>query len=234
MVKYILLALISSTIIFPKEVSAELVTIKNNGDMVVNVLSMEDGSSLEVKKIANTNGLPDSVTIKRENEKVEMSVMGSTGSEQMDVTNYKENLVEIEEVIKPKKTIVGVDEDRFFINQGSITATTLLPVTIQAEDKRIALETSTGLVYLGVMPQRAAEAITKTRIISKLNSDNALSLETDDSGNLNYVVHGKKVINILNVYDWEVDVVARVSALTGELVEIDTPDWLRSINFLFV
>ena len=51
---------------------------------------------------------------------------------------------------------------------------------------------------------------------------------------MSYVIRGEKIFNIFNIYDYGVDITARVSVSTGELVGIDDPEWLKSINFLFV
>lgn len=202
--------------------------------MNVNVLSYEDSAEIEIKKIANTTDSAQRVSILKKDGNVNMSVFSQSGHSEMDVTNYTDNLVEIEETIKPKKTAIGVLGPEFFISQGGVVATTYLPITIEAESNKISLTTPSGERYLSILPQTAADSILNTRIITKLAPDSPLSIVEDEENNLNYIIEGKKVVNVFNVYDWEIDVVARVSGVTGEVLEIETPSWLRSVNFLFV
>ncbi len=235
--KLFLLALfLSNFFVLVPEVDASMVLIQRDGDMIVNVLSLNDEagrSDLEVTKVAAVSDSDDArISLQRNEETVNMTIYNSQGKRELDVTDYKDSLVEIEEIPKPKKTTIGIEGETFFIRQGSVEAKTMLPITVQAEEKTISVKTSTGEKFLSVLPHSAADSIFKTRIINKI-TDGGMTINEEEE-ELMYTIKGKKIVNMLNIYDFELDVIAKVSATTGEIIGIQEPGWLKSLNFLFV
>ena len=106
----------------PQQVDASLVTITEKGELVVNVLSSEDSIDLgipqkeyfEVKEIAESSGESEaSVTIERVNDKISLTVSSpESGNKTLDVTNYDDDIVEIEERERAKIVGLGVVGDK--------------------------------------------------------------------------------------------------------------------------
>ena len=107
-----------------------------------------------------------------------------------------------------------------------------MSVNIDPYENQLSLTTRTGKKYLKVLPFDAAQSILRTRLINNINSEPFKIVEGEKG--LSYVINGNKVISVLNVYDIEIPITARVSALTGEVIAIDEPSWLKPLSFLFV
>jgi len=224
--------------------NASLVTITQDGEIVVNILSIDDSITLDVPKaesfevieIAETSDDENAVvSIEREGGKISMTISSpETGLRKLDVTDYEDDLVEIEERDRAKIIKLGVIGDRLSIEQRNITALTILPINIDPARKELSLTTSSGRRYVSILPQEAVDSLMRTKLISTYNPDSELEIVEDENGNAIYLIEGKKVVDVLNVYDYELDVAARISATTGELIGIDNPEWLKFFNFLFV
>src|SRR3990172_2562353 len=86
---------------FPKNTSATLVNINPQGEVVLKVLSASDSmalgipkpSPLDVTKIAQTQPSDQEIYLTKSGEKISLK-LGS--DEELDVTNWAEDLVEIE------------------------------------------------------------------------------------------------------------------------------------------
>lgn len=228
----------------PQQVDASLVTITEKGELVVNVLSSEDSIELgipqkeyfEVKEIAESSGESEaSVTIERVNDKVSLTVSSpDSGNKTLDVTDYDDDIVEIEERDRAKIVRLGVVGDKLSIEQRNIIALTDLPINVDPSNKELSVTTSSGRKLISVLPREAIDALMRTKIVNKMGLNERLSIVEEEGGDVSYVIKGQKVINLFNVYDYGIDITARVSVTTGEVVGIDEPEWLKAINFLFV
>jgi hypothetical protein len=224
--------------------SASLVTITQDGEIVVNVLAVDDSITLdipqaetfEVTDIAETVGDENSVvSIEREGGKISMTISSpDTGNRKLDVTGYEDDLVEIEERERTKVVKLGVVGDRLSIEQRNVVALTSLPINIDPTRKELSLTTSSGRRFVSILPQEAVDSLMRTKLINSYDPDSELEIVEDENGNATYLVEGTKVIDMFNVYDYELDVAAVVSATTGELIGINNPEWLKFFNFLFV
>ncbi len=224
--------------------SASLVTITQDGEIVINVLSVDDSitldvpeaESFEITEIAESSDDENAIVlIEREGGQISMTISSpEIGYKKLDVTNYEDDLVEIEERDRAKVIKLGVVGDRLSIEQRNITALTSLPINIDPTRKELSLTTSSGRRYVSILPQEAVDSLMRTKLISTYNPDSELEIVEDESGNAVYLIEGKKIVDVFNVYDYEIDVAARMSATTGELIGIDNPEWLKYFNFLFV
>jgi hypothetical protein len=220
---------------FPKNAQASLVEVNEQGEVVLNVLSIDTPEilnlpkkSIEVTNVADETPPPDeNISLKKENEKISLKV----GSDELDVTNWDDDLIQIEEREDVKKLKISLVEDKFKIEQEGISALVEYPIKIDPKENKLAIETPTGEKFLGVLPYEAAQGILRTRLISKIKN-NTLEL-IEDEKDITYLVKGEKIINVLNVYDFSFDVSAKVSASTGEVKNLDGPVWLKVFGFLF-
>ncbi|OGM05390.1 hypothetical protein A2125_02110 [Candidatus Woesebacteria bacterium GWB1_43_5] len=240
MVKKFGLFILSFTLLLfysPAYVDASILVVNKSGEIVWNVLSTSDQLALsigekndiEIREIAGGTGSNQSILLKKENEKMVLNV----GDEkQLDVTDWKNDLIEIEERGDVKKLTVLVKDGKFVINQGDIFAKTDFPVRIDPRENELSLITSSGSTALLVFPLEATQTSLRSKFISQI-TDRNLEIREKDSGILAYSVKGEKAINIFNVVNFNVPVIAFVSTTTGEILSVDQPAWLSILGFLF-
>ncbi len=232
--KYLVAALFI-LFLLPKTVSASLVEVSDDGGVTVNVLSYEDSllveeTDIEVKRIASEeNKTTSNISISKTGEKVSMRV---GVDKNFDVTNIKDDLVEVEARPDTKKVKVSYDGNAFLITEESITASTTLPIVIDPVSGKFLLETGEGRKFLGVLPQEAAKSILKTKIINKV-AKKPIKI-VDENGKLSYLIDGEKVVSLFEFYDFRLPISTRISATTGEIESIEAPEWLKFISVIFV
>jgi len=226
----------------PAEARAAIVQIRADGQVIVNVLGWEDSlalgipkkESLQIKEIASTGtSNPSHVSLSQENGVISLNVASSEGQKSMDVTGYKDNLVEIEERDQARKVQIGIIDGKFSITENGVTATTDFPINVSPKNAEISVTAPSGIRYLAILPFEAYQNLVKARIISTIG-DGKLSITEGDKGELSYIVPGQKVINVFNLFDYPVDVKTTVSASTGEVLLVDEPIWLKVLGFAFI
>lgn len=226
----------------PTDAKAALINIKANGSVVVNVLGTEDSlalgipkkESLQIKDIATTDTPnPSQVSLSQENGKFSLSVATGEGQKSMDVTGYKDSLVEIEERDQVQKVQIGITDGKFSIMENGVVATTDFPINVDPKNAQITVTAPSGIRYLAVLPFEAYQNLVKARIISTLGGGK-LTISEGDKGELSYLIPGQKVINVFNLFSYPVDVKTTVSASTGEVLSVDEPIWLKVLGFAFI
>jgi hypothetical protein len=219
---------------------ASLVVIDDTGQIVWNVLSEEISSLdiprhsyIEVKKAAEvTPASTSTITLKKKGDKVSLVVSGGGQERQLDVSNWQEDLVEIEERPEVQKLAIGVRGDKFTLNQKGVTAETPYPISVDSEKAEISLETPTGAKFVSVLPLEAVESALRTNLMSRITDHNVEMLEKESE--LQYSIQGEKVFNFFKMFDYSIPVNLFVSASTGKVLDLEAPGWFRFINFLFV
>lgn len=206
-----------------------LLTFSPKGLVYWNVLGLES-SSLEVKKIANDLAANQntSVALLNNGGKVFLSY---DGQKQVDLTGYRENIVEVEEQNPAKTLHIKATDSGFAITQKNVTVDTTFPIKINSRDNRLSVETASGERFLTVLPYEAVNQIVRTNLITKLISG---SLIEKEEGEVVYEVAGEKEIVLLKIFIVAVPVKVEVSALTGSVITIDQPLWYSVVDFLLV
>lgn len=236
----VLLAFISLfTLISPT--SAAIVSINKSGEVIMNVLPAHDEIvsspepvSLQVTNIANT-GKPSEkaeVALRNTSGKVELSVNDGKGTQLADVTGYNSEIIEIEQRQAPSKISILASGEGFLLKERNISAYTSFPITIDPEQKKIYVETTAGEQYLGVLPSDALVQVIQGQIIDVIDGD-YLILSNGELGEVQYTIHGKKTLDILNIFEYEVPVSAVISAANGNVISVEQPLWLPIASFLF-
>ncbi|OGM61565.1 hypothetical protein A3A52_02870 [Candidatus Woesebacteria bacterium RIFCSPLOWO2_01_FULL_39_14] len=225
----------------PSFVSASLLVVKNDGEVTWNVLSEEDNlaldipthSYLEVKKAAEVAPSPTSVvTLSRQNGKISLLVDSGNERRELDVTNWQEDLLEIEERAETQKLKVGIEGEKFSLEQEGIIALTSFPVTVDSKTANLSVQTSSGQKFLSIFPREAVDALLRTKLVNKIVNPRIEVVE--ENRQLQYVVAGEKVFNILGLLDYSIPITSYISASTGEILSIDSPTWFKYVKFLFV
>jgi hypothetical protein len=228
----------------PPSVNAGLVLIDKQGEIVWRVLSSQDyialgipkRETIEVKELAEktTPSSDAKISLKRSGEKVFLNVESEGEEKELDVTNYEEELVEIEERGESQTVRIGVLDEKFSIEQRGVIALTHFPINIDSKSAELSVVTPSGARFLSMLPYGAVESVLRARVINKLTEDRKINLSEGDRGELLYTISGFRLIDVFDILSYPVDVTVKVSASTGEIVNIDQPLWLKVFGFIFI
>ncbi len=209
---------------FPRNIKAAFMTVDQTGNIVWNVLGIED-SVFEVKKLVTTlNTLSNSeILIKRDGDKINIG--------ENQISGEVSDLVEIEKRGQSREVKIFNKDGFFEIKTNDISAKTLFPILVDSKNSKIGITTNSGNRYLTLLPIEIFDNLIKAKIITS-NKDE-MSLIEDDQGQLKYLVDANKNVNFFNVYSADIPVKVSVSAIDGQVLEIDQPVWLRVLGFLF-
>jgi hypothetical protein len=217
-----------------------LLVINENGEVIWKVLSSTDSISLSIPQreylevtdvAANSETASDAkIGLVKENGSISLNINSSEGSRSLDVTNWQDDLIEVEARGETKKLAIRITNGEFSIEQKGISVTTSYPINIDPKRNEISVQTPSGARFLSVLPIEAAESALRAKVITKFTGN--ASLVERDRGELVYVFNGEKILNLFNLLDYPVDVEASVSVLTGEIVHVEQPPWLRILSFL--
>ncbi|MBN1168294.1 hypothetical protein JXA63_00230 [Candidatus Woesebacteria bacterium] len=236
---YVVLISIFILLLVPSSIGASIATIKPDGEVLVNVLSDEDSAleipkseSLKIKEVVGNDKNPSSIALVRAQDGIKLTVDNENTTETLDVTDVKDNVIEIEERPKVEKLSIKVDGDKFLLQQDNLKATTDYEIKIDPKIAGITLSTPSGFRFLSIFPKEAVATILRAKIIN--NVDGSIELSEGSDGVLSYLISGERVINFFDLYEHSIPVKARVSASTAEILSVEQPEWLRILGFLFV
>ena len=224
------------------KVDASLVTIDKYGKVIIKVLSAEESIGLEIPQsdflevkniISETPDADAVITLAKTDGKSTLKVSSISGDKSMDVTNYKDEVLVVEERPEVQKLTFFVSGDKFTLVQRGVYAETDYQINVDPTSAKLTLEAPSGLRYLSVLPRQATDAVLRANFINRIDEGKRLIIKEEGS-DLTYEVFGDKIFNIFNLFEYGVPVSAKVSASTGEILSIEGPTWLKVINFLFV
>ncbi len=210
--------------------ASSLVRIDSRGNITVNVLSAQSQLTLnlpakdilEIKKVANRMPEGSEIVLKKEGEKYNLYF---DENNPLDITNWKESVVQVEEKEENKKAEVVLENGEFALVQAGVKVNIPFPIKINPKQKKFQVETPYGDKYLAVLPLEAALISLRSKSLTKLD-ETPFEL-TEENKDIIYRIFGKKTINIFNFYNLDTNVVAKVSASTGEVVAVEEPLWLK-------
>lgn len=218
-----------------------LLVVDKDGEVIWKVLSSTDSISLsipqrehlEITDVAASFGTTSDakISLEKEDGNISLNIDSSEGSRSLDVTNWQDDLIEVEERGETQKLIIRIIDGEFSIEQKGISVTTSYPISIDPKRNEISVQTPSGARFLSILPMEAAESALRARVITKFTDEKASLIERD-KGELVYVFNGEKILNLFNLIDYPVEVKASVSVLTGEIVHVEQPPWLRVLSFL--
>ncbi|MBU0572781.1 hypothetical protein KKH23_02405 [Patescibacteria group bacterium] len=219
-----------------------LLVVNGEGDIIWKVLSSTDSISLSIPErehleitdvAASFETTSDAkISLEKEDGSISLSIDSSEGNRSLDVTNWQDDLIEVEERGETKKLAIRIIDGEFNIEQKGISVTTSYPINIDPNKNEISVQTPSGARFLSVLPIEAAESALRAKVITRF-TDKKASLIEGDRGELVYVLSGEKVLNLFNLLDYPVEVEASVSVLTGEIVHVEQPPWLIVLSYLF-
>jgi hypothetical protein len=228
--------------LYIKNIYASLLTISKDGEIVVNVLSEEDDITLQipdrelvmVKETVTGGSSEDArVTLTKGEGGIRLSVLGGQQERSLDVTNYQDSIVEIEERPEIERIAISVLGDKFLIKQRNVAAQTNYEIDIDPKSAGLTLKTPSGLRFLSILPREAIDTVLRSKLINRFTKENSLTIE-EMGAELAYKVDGERKFNLFSVFEYSLPVSTRISATTGEIMSIDSPKWLRFVAFLFV
>ena len=224
-----------------KKAEASLLLINKEGKIILKVLSSQDTHGLEIprreylaiKAVASQTSDSDAkVSLSKLDGKVTLDVSSDLSQRSLDVTNYQEEIVEIEERPEVKRFTISLKDGKFIIDQDGISAETYFTINIDAKIAELTLETPSGFRYLSILPREAVETILRAKTIDRLKEGSKL-LISEQNRELSYEIFGDRVIDVFNLVEYSIPVSSRVSASTGEILSVNEPTWLRILGFLF-
>ncbi|KKT32789.1 MAG: hypothetical protein UW21_C0018G0005 [Candidatus Woesebacteria bacterium GW2011_GWB1_44_11b] len=240
MKRFWLFSLFLVILLFPESVQASLLVVDKNGEVTWKVLALESGleipdrGELQVKDIAYSQVDPNAqISLYREGDRFQLKVASGGDENNLDVTDIKTEVVEIEERPQTQRIKIGILEDKFSIEQKGIIALTSYPINIDPDTAHLSVTTDSGVKFISVLPIDAVSAVMRSKILSSLNEKKHIFLEESEGREPSYLIEGEKKINVFNVFDYSVAVKAVVSASTGEILSVDQPAWLKVLGFLF-
>jgi len=209
-------------LLFPSSSKAAMVTIKPDGYVEWQVLG---DSTLEVKSVAKNLATANSqISLNNTNGKIELN--------NVDVTNLKEDLVDVQARANTSDLKIGSSGNDFTIEENGITANTSFPITIDPVKNELSVTTSSGSRLISVLPYEGSLSVIRAKLIDKV-IDNKVTLNENSDGLLQYSVNGTKNINLFNVASITVNINSTVSATTGTILKVDEPQWLRVFGFIW-
>ena len=223
-------------------VNASLLIVESDGNVSTNVLGEEDEVKLEIPKkealevsttLADASNNNSQITLSNDNDAVVLSVQADGEEKKLEVTDYKDDVIEIKERPTSAKLAISVTGDTFNINQNGLVATTDYEITVDPKKARILLDAPSGKRFLSVTPHEATQILLRAKTLSTFNKKGSVSIVENSGHDLSYKVNGVRTLNFFDFYYHPVDVTAYVSALTGEIVSVDQPKWLQVLGFLF-
>lgn len=234
----ILTVVLSCSVVFllgVKPARASIVTIGKTGEVKLNVLSAEDsvdeGGSIAISKSSVDMGDADMpISLFRKDGKYILNVAGKDGEKNFDITDYKDSVLEIEDRPSVKKIGIGLSDNQFYIQQAGIRAKTSYQINIEPQRSRITILTPTGYKFLTVLPKDAVDILLRSKSISSLGDNGTMSITEDAEGNLFYEVSGVKRVGVKDVYMYDAPVLAKISATSGEVLEVNQPIWLKILS----
>lgn len=238
---FILIFSILFCLSIPVAKAESLLVVNKNGEVVWKVLSITDSISLSIPQkedlkitdIVNFDATDDAIiSLGKEDGNISLNVDSiSEGNKSLDVTNWQDDIIEVEERGETKKLAIRIQDGEFNIEQEGISVATDYPINIDPKKNEISVQTPSGNRFLSVLPVDAVRAVLRAKVMTRFTGQKA-SLIEEDSGELVYVLTGEKVLNIFNLLDYPVEVKTRVSVLTGEIVHVEQPPWLKVLSFL--
>lgn len=211
---------------------ASFVHIAPDGTLTLNVLSYQsDLASFEITDVAALSADSGAdVTLERDGDKVSLTVNTTEGTKLADVTDYTEEVIQIEETYKPKTINIYSKDDYFVISQNSIEASTKYSIQVKSSSKEIGVETDSGVHYLSVLPSDAYISLTRANII---DDKNTIEIIETEEGDVVYSFDGTRFIDLFRLVEFSIPVTAKVSVASGKVIEIDAPIWFRIVGFIF-
>ena len=222
-------------------VDASIVTIEKTGEVTVNVLSAEsenseeEGGEIKVTDSSVEIGEADMpISLSKKDGKYFLSIASKDGEKSFDVTGSQDRILEIEERPSVKKIGISILNNQFVIEQRGIKAVTSYQINVEPKMSKITILTPTGYKFLSVLPSDAMNILLRSNTISSSGNNASVEILEDGKGNLYYGISGTKKVGIKDMYMFDAPVSAKISAVNGEVMEIDEPIWLKILNLFTV
>ena len=234
------LFLISLFFVFSSTAKAELITLRKDGKIILNVLSYQDSfgvvknESLEIKDVLSSNEseVNEKILLANDEGEYKLNIVSNEGNKELNVTNINGDLIEIEERPSVRNLKIGLKDGNFYLEEGGIVAVTNFPISIDSKNAEISIETQSGEHFIAISPVEAYQYVLRAKDISKLTDEN-IQITERNLGEITYEIPGEKTLNFFGLMNYDVPVKVSVSTLTGEITNLDTEVWMKVLNFLF-
>jgi hypothetical protein len=220
-------------------VFAAIVTVNPQGQVVWQVLGDETNlavpapQQIQVKTVAQaTTPSPNSqISLTNTDGKITLNVQNGSNDQNIDVTNIKDNIIELQARPNTNDITISNTAGQFTIQENGVKAQTSFPITVDPAKNELSVTTPSGNRLLSVLPYEAVLGLIRAKTID--NTPNTISINENSKGELQYEIKGTRKINLFNVATITADVSSNVSASNGEVLNVTEPQWLKFFGFLF-
>lgn len=233
MSKLAILLVIPLFLLTAQTADASLVVVKNDGEVVVNVLAKEDGPGITEAPEQEVDISNFFLALNKSDNKTYLSLALPDESRVLDITNYNDDVVELEGTSQPQKLTIAKRDGGFAIKQNGLTVVTDYNIEVDTKEKDVLINTPTGKKYLLVFPQEAVFSLLRSNIVSKVDKETEMGM-AENAGELAYTIQGKKAINLFGLFTFDVAVATKVSATNGKVLSVDSPGWMKVINIALI
>lgn len=208
--------------------AASLVVVTPGGEIYWQVLG---DSTYEITKIADSQSVSDKtqVSLKNHQSSVVVTVTSETGSSEAEIKNFEDSLVEIQAKSAPQQVAIKKQGKSLVLQQQETVVLTGLDLTVDAESKKILVQTKTGQQYLGHLPKQ----VLQTSVLADYLTEGSISrfeLSENENGQAVYLLAGEKKIKVLEFLEFSVPVELSISATNGKILDVKQPMWLPIVN----
>ncbi|MBU0570341.1 hypothetical protein KKB40_06240 [Patescibacteria group bacterium] len=225
--------------VFSSNINASLLVVDEKGEIVWNVLSEDDDllalevtkrSQIEVKKAAEEKTDASSViSLEKNDGRVSLVVTSDTGTRELDVSDMSGELVRVEERAQVQEIALGVVGDKFSLKQKGISALTNFPIKVDAQRAEFSVRTSSGDKFISILPFQAVEILLRSKLLNRIENNEIEIIE--EGQELQYLVVGERLLNVLDIFEYSVPVTTKLSASTGEILSIEAPIWYKVVAY---
>lgn len=225
------LVLIVFSFAFSSTAEAAFININSKGEIIWRVLGVDSEipfvppSDIKIKSVGENKNVQNSqVALNNENGRIILNGI--------DVTNFKDTLIEIEARGDANDIKISQVDGRFVFEEKGVSANTDFPITIDPVKNELKLKTASGERIIKVWPYEAVLSLKRAKLVDKIK-DNKITLSENSKGELQYLITGEKSVNIFNVATVSAPIDSSVSVSNGEVLKMNEPYWLKFFGFLF-
>ena len=217
-----------------KPAKAALVSIRSDGDVLVNVLpaniETDELGEIAVQKIEGKSTYKNAhLTLRQESGNYILILTDESGEKSLEVKDFEGDIVTFEERPQVKSLSIAVSAGKFVLKDSGVSAETNFEIGIDPKNAKLFVNTLTGSKYITILPAEASKIALQSKIFDYLDLDAKNTIDEVDE-KVAYTIRGEKIINFFNVYYYTLPIAAQVSAVDGVILGSNEPMWVKILG----